>query len=79
MLWLSPDTDPAWMLETAERVVVVLPRGADLSGIAERHLVPFLESRVPRAESVHARTLRAAGVAVGEIEGAACRLARPLG
>jgi len=68
VLWLSPDTDPAWMLATAGRVVVVLPRGADLSGIAERHLVPFLESRVPRAESVHARTLRAAGVAVGEIE-----------
>ena len=76
VLWLSPDSEPAWMLEAAGRVVVVLPRGADVGAIATRHLAPFLASRVPPGESVHARTLRAAGVTIGEIE---ARLADWLG
>jgi nicotinamide-nucleotide amidase len=67
-LWLSPDAEPAWMLETAGRVIAVFPRGADLAAIAVRHLVPFLAARAPVGERVLTRTLRTAGVSIGDLE-----------
>ena len=66
--WLCPDTDPAWMLEAAGRIVVVLPRGADIAGIVARHLLPFLASRSMPGEAVLTRTLRTAGVSLSDIE-----------
>jgi nicotinamide-nucleotide amidase len=66
--WLSPDTDPAWMLEVDGRIVIVLPRGADIAGIVARHLRPFLASRSMPGEAVVTRTLRTAGVSLGDIE-----------
>jgi len=68
MPWFSPDTDPAWMLEASDRVVVVLPRGADIAGIITRHLAPFLASRSTPGHVVLMRTLRTAGVALGDVE-----------
>ena len=66
--WLSPDTDPAWMLEAGGRVFAVLPRGADVEAIVARHLAPFLAARATPADAVHTRTLRAAGVSPGDVE-----------
>jgi nicotinamide-nucleotide amidase len=66
--WLSPDTDPAWMLETSDRILVVLPRGADIAGIVARHLLPFLASHSTPGQTVLMRTLRTAGVALGDVE-----------
>ena len=68
VLWLSADTEPAFMLETAGRVIAVLPRGADLAAIAARHLVPVLAARTVPGESVLTRTLRTAGVSIGDVE-----------
>ena len=34
VLWLSPESDPAFVLETGGRVIAVLPRGADLAALA---------------------------------------------
>src|SRR5215468_10895882 len=68
VLWVSPDTDPAWMLEASDRVVMVLPRGADIAGIIARHLTPFLASRSTPGHVVLVRTLRTAGVALGDVE-----------
>ena len=66
--WFSPDTDPAWILEAAGRVLVVLPRGADVAGIVARHLLPFLVARSTPGETVLMRTLRTAGVSLADIE-----------
>ncbi len=66
--WLSADTDPAWMLETPERAVIVLPRGADIAGIISRHVAPFLASRSTPGQVVLTRTLRTAGVSLGDVE-----------
>ena len=60
--WISPETDPAWMLEAAGRVLVVIPRGADVAEIVARHLLPFILSRSTPGQAVLMRTLRTAGV-----------------
>jgi nicotinamide-nucleotide amidase len=65
-LWLSPGAEPAFMLETEGRLVVVLPRGADLAGIVRQHLLPSLASRP--GEAVLTRTLRTAGVSIVDVE-----------
>jgi nicotinamide-nucleotide amidase len=65
-LWLSPGAEPAWMLETEGRLVVVLPRGADLAGIARQHLLPWLASQP--GETLLSRTLRTAGVSIVDVE-----------
>ena len=67
-LWLSPDADPAFALETGGRVIAVLPRGGDLVAIVRRHLVPLLAGRSGAAEAVATRTLRAAGVSIADVE-----------
>ncbi len=66
--WISSDTDPAWMLEAAGRVLVVIPRGADVAEIVARHLLPFVLSRSTPGQAVLVRTLRTAGVSLGDIE-----------
>jgi nicotinamide-nucleotide amidase len=66
VLWLSPGSEPAWMLETGGRLVVVVPRGADLAGIVGQHLPPVLAARA--GESVLTRTLRTAGVSIVDVE-----------
>jgi len=45
-----------------------LPRGADIAGIIARHLTPFLASRSTPGHVVLVRTLRTAGVALGDVE-----------
>lgn len=67
-LWLSPDADPAFALETPDRVIAVLPRGGDLAAIVRRHLVPLLAGRTGVGEAVATRTLRTAGVSIGDVE-----------
>jgi len=68
VLWLSPDSDPAFVLETGGRAIAVLPRGADLAALARQHLVPFLAGRTGPGETVRTRTLRTAGVSIGDVE-----------
>jgi nicotinamide-nucleotide amidase len=68
VLWLSAESDPAFVLEIGGRAIAVLPRGADLAAIARQHLVPFLAWRTGPGESVLTRTLRTAGVSIGDIE-----------
>ena len=75
VLWLSPESDPAFVLETGGRVIAVLPRGADLAALARQHLVPFLARRTGPGETVLTRTLRTAGVSIADVEE---RLADPL-
>ena len=67
-LWLSPGSDPAFVLEKDGRVIAVLPRGGDLAAIAQRHLVPLLAERTDVTEAVATRTLRTAGVSIGDVE-----------
>ena len=68
VLWLSPESDPAFALETEGRVVAVLPRGGDLVAMIRQHLVPFLAGRTKAAEVVLTRTLRTAGVSIADVE-----------
>jgi nicotinamide-nucleotide amidase len=80
VLWLSPDSDPAFLLETPGRVIAVLPRGADLAAVAREHLVPWLAARTAPGETVLTRTLRTAGVSIADVEERlADRTARPDG
>ncbi|HMH49393.1 MAG TPA: nicotinamide-nucleotide amidohydrolase family protein [Candidatus Acidoferrum sp.] len=67
-LWLSPEADPAFALETEGRVIAVLPRGGDLAAIVRQHLVPFLAERTGIGEAVLTRTLRTAGVSIADVE-----------
>jgi nicotinamide-nucleotide amidase len=68
VLWLSPDSDPAFALELNERIIAVLPRGGDLAAIVRQHLVPFLAGRTGAGEAVLTRTLRTAGVSIADVE-----------
>jgi nicotinamide-nucleotide amidase len=68
VLWLSPESDPAFVLETGERVIAVLPRGGDVAAVARRHLVPYLAERTGARENVLTRTLRTAGVSIADVE-----------
>ena len=68
VLWLSPESDPAFGLETDGRVVAVLPRGGDLAAIVRQHLVPFLAGRTNAGEAVLTRTLRTAGASIADVE-----------
>jgi nicotinamide-nucleotide amidase len=67
MLWLSPESDPAFGLPLNGRVIAVLPRGGDLAAIARQHLVPFLEQS-GTGDGVLTRTLRTAGVSIADVE-----------
>jgi nicotinamide-nucleotide amidase len=68
VLWLWPDSDPAFVLEAGGRVIAVLPRGADLAALARQHLSPFLAWRTGPGETVLTRTLRTAGVSIADVE-----------
>jgi len=68
VLWLSPDSDPAFALELDGQVIAVLPRGGDLAAIVRQHLVPFLAGRTGAGEAVLTRTLRTAGVSIADVE-----------
>ncbi|HEY3190576.1 MAG TPA: nicotinamide-nucleotide amidohydrolase family protein, partial [Solirubrobacteraceae bacterium] len=68
VLWLSPESDPAFALEMDGRVIAVLPRGGDLAAIVRQHLVPFLAERTGAGEAVLTRTLRTAGVSIADVE-----------
>ena len=67
VLWLSPESDPAFGLELGGRVIAVLPRGRDLAAIARQHLVPFL-GQSGTGDGVLTRTLRTAGVSIADVE-----------
>ena len=67
-LWLSPDADPAFALETGGRVIAVLPRGGDLAAMVRSHLPPLLAGRSGPGEAVATRTLRTAGVSIADVE-----------
>jgi nicotinamide-nucleotide amidase len=66
--WVSTDADPAFALETGDRLIAVLPRGADLAALARRHLLPLLAERSGALEAVATRTLRTAGVSIADVE-----------
>lgn len=61
------DGEPAWALETDAASWVVLPRGG-LGPPTADALVDFARARLGRAGAVATRTLRAAGVALGDVE-----------
>lgn len=68
VLWPAGDGEPAWTLETAERAVVVLPRGGVPRALIDSHLVPLARARAAARGAAVTRTLRAAGVGVDEVE-----------
>jgi nicotinamide-nucleotide amidase len=60
------DGEPAWALESDAAAWVVLPRG--LGPATADSLVDFARARLGRAGAVATRTLRTAGVALGDVE-----------
>jgi len=61
------DGEPTWALEGDAAAWVVLPRGA-VGAEIEYALVDFARARLGRAGAVATRTLRTAGVTLGEVE-----------
>jgi len=61
------DGEPAWALESDAAAWVVLPRGG-LGAATTDSLVDFARARLGRAGAVATRTLRTAGVALGDVE-----------
>jgi len=61
------DGEPAWALETDAAAWVVLPRGT-LGAATVDSLVDFAHARLGRGGVVATRTLRTAGVALGDVE-----------
>ena len=66
--WPVGDGEPGWSLERGARAFAVLARDAGLPAALAEHLVPFARARFARHGVVLVRTLRAAGVALGEVE-----------
>jgi nicotinamide-nucleotide amidase len=61
------DGEPAWALESDAAAWVVLPRGG-LGPATTDSLVDFARARLGRAGAIATRTLRTAGVALGDVE-----------
>lgn len=68
VLWLPAGSGPAFALETGGRVIAVFPRGGDLAAIARQHLVPLVTRGWAAGDGVLTRTLRTAGVSIGDVE-----------
>jgi nicotinamide-nucleotide amidase len=66
--WPVDDGEPGWMLESGARAFVVLARDGGLPAALAAHLVPFARARFAGRGVVLVRTLRAAGVTLGEVE-----------
>jgi PncC family amidohydrolase len=66
--WPVDDGEPGWMLESGARAFAVLARDGGLAAALAVHLVPFARARFAGRGVVLVRTLRAAGVTVGEVE-----------
>ena len=66
-VWVSPDGEPAWALETDAAAWVVLPRGG-LPASTAALLLDFARARLGRGAAVAVRTLRTAGVAAADLE-----------
>jgi competence/damage-inducible protein CinA-like protein len=78
-VWETADGEPAWALESAQGIVVVLPRGANPESTIMRDLVPFLQPRWPALGTTLVGVLRTAGVTAADVEERlADRLAKPL-
>lgn len=68
VLWTGPETEPVWAFETERAAVVVLPRGASVERLLERHLPAFVQGRLGPRGGLAMRTLKTAGVALGDVE-----------
>jgi nicotinamide-nucleotide amidase len=68
VVWAIAESDPAWMIAGDAGAFVVLPRDGDLRPVLEQHLVPLLQAHPLAAGAVHVRTLRTAGVSLGDVE-----------
>ena len=66
-VWVSPDGEPAWALETDAAAWAVLPRGG-LPASTAAVLLDFAHARLGRGPATAVRTLRTAGVAADELE-----------
>ena len=66
-VWVRPDGEPAWALETDGAAWVVLPRGGLATGTAAL-LVDLARARLGRSAAVAMRTLRSAGVSLADVE-----------
>ena len=62
-----PGEEPAWALESDAAAWVVLPRGG-LAAATASHLIDFARGRLGRGAAFVTRTLRTAGVALGDVE-----------
>ena len=67
VVWTAGDDEPGWMLESPRGVFVVLPRGASVGLVTDR-LVPLISGRFAGRGAVLTRTLKTAGVAIGDVE-----------
>ena len=66
--WPVDGGEPGWALESGARAFAVLARDAGLPAALAEHLVPFARARFAGRGVVLVRTLRAAGVTLGEVE-----------
>jgi PncC family amidohydrolase len=65
LVW--PGDEPAWALDAEAAAWVVLPRGG-LGPATAAHLIDFARARLQRGTAFATRTLRTAGVALGDVE-----------
>jgi len=75
-VWTADGAEPGWLVDSQGRVWIVLTPGAGLARMIEQHLVPYARSRAAGRPALAVRTLRTAGVDLGEME---TRLAEWLG
>jgi nicotinamide-nucleotide amidase len=66
--WTADDGEPGWLVEDGARAFAVLARDGGLRAVLAQHLVPYARLRAAGRGAVIVRTLRTAGVSVGELE-----------
>jgi nicotinamide-nucleotide amidase len=69
-VWTAGGGEPAWALETARGAFVVVPRGAQvpIADLIEQQILPIARARLGARGAVIVRTLKTAGVALGDVE-----------
>jgi len=79
VVWETAEGDLAWVVESAEGIVAVLPRDADVRKTIHRDLAPFVQPRWPGLGTALVRIFRTAGVSAADVEERLGeRLARPV-
>jgi nicotinamide-nucleotide amidase len=67
-VWVTPDAEAGWAMESGQRAFAVLTRDATLQAMLARHLTPFAREWAGARGAAAVRTLRTAGLAAADVE-----------